>query len=255
MNLNKSILSGLAIVALTLSSATAFAKKPNPGHPYNPNTPSLTVVNTISDVHGSVAGFLDAAGELNGNPYNPANVSIVYPISGDVYATFTDGDTGVTLGAYEQRGSISATVLFSTSFFGLLPDENGQTHWDALPATLPWTMSDDLTGMTNPLTELPFSEFSMIVDGTTFSFEEELTGRAFPHLGPVEDSMVTGTMALRMSGCAGLRANGEGAYANKVGTLCLNGTFSFDGDFNGHGVSNCSIAIHDPQPGFPAIVE
>jgi hypothetical protein len=252
LTMNKNILSGLAIAALTLSSATAYAGNAN-GHNktlYNPNTPSLTVVNTISDVHGSVAGFLNSAGELNDDMYNPDNVSIVYPISGDVYATVTDDDTGVTLGAYEQRGSISATVLFSTSFFGLL-----MHPWQDLEATLPWTMSDDLTGMTNPLTGSPFSEFSMIVDGTTFTFEEELTGRAFPHLGPVEDPTETDTMALRMSGCAGLRADGEGAYADKVGTLCLNGTFSFDGDFNGHGVSNCSIAIHDPQPDFPAIVE
>jgi hypothetical protein len=86
----------------------------------------------------------------------------------------------------------------------------------------------------------------MVVDGTTFSVEEELTGRAFPHLGPVENPQETGTMALRMSGCAGLRANDQGDYAGKVGTLCLNGTFTFDEQFNGVGVSNCSIAIHDP---------
>ncbi|MCK4674949.1 MAG: hypothetical protein KAT61_03470, partial [Gammaproteobacteria bacterium] len=62
-----------------------------------------------------------------------------------------------------------------------------------------------------------------------------------------ENPMETGTMALRMSGCAGLReTSGEGDYAGKVGTLCLNGTFTFDEMFNGVGVSNCSIAIHDP---------
>ena len=256
--INKNILSGLAIAALTLSSATAYAGNAN-GHNktlYNPNTPSLTVVNTISDVHGVVAGFLDGAGGFNGDINNPANKHIVYPISGDVYATVTDDDTGVTQGAYEQRGSISATVLFSTEFFGLMPNpDTGELYWDSLSATLPWTMSDDLTGLDNPWTGQPFSTFTMVVDGTTFSFVEELTGRAFPHVGPVENMMETGTLALRMSGCAGLRANDEGAYANKVGTLCLNGTFSFDGQFNGHGVSNCSIAIHDPQPGFPAIVE
>ena len=252
---NKNIISGLAIMALTLSSATAYAGKAK-GHNkilYNPNTPSLTVVNTISDVHGNVAGFLDGAGNFNGNMDDLTNVSIVYPISGDVWATVTDDDTGVTQGAYEQRGSISATVLFSTQFFGLMPDpDTGELYWDQLPATMPWTMSDDLTGLDNPWTGAPFSTFTMVVDGTTFSFVEELTGRAFPHLGPVENMMETGTLALRMSGCAGIRADDAGAYAGKVGTLCLNGTFSFDGDFNGHGVSNCSIAIHDPQPGFPA---
>jgi hypothetical protein len=87
----------------------------------------------------------------------------------------------------------------------------------------------------------------MQLNGSTFKFEEPLTGRAFPQLGPVEDPAVTGTMALRMAGCAGLReVSGAGDYAGMVGTLCLNGTFSFDQAFNGVGVSNCTIAIHDP---------
>ena len=232
-NVNKNILSGLAIVALTVSSATAFAKKPNKGHLFNPNTPSLTVVNTISEVDGIVGGFIDSNGDINYDMMNPDNQSIIYPISGDVYATLTDGTTGETLGSYTQKGTISATVLFPTTFFGLMG------NWGELPATMTWTM-------TNELVDDGYGAFTMVVDGTTFSFEEELTGRAFPHLGPVENPQETGTMALRMAGCAGLRANDEGEYAGKVGTLCLNGTFTFDQEFNGVGVSNCSIAIHDP---------
>ena len=211
--MKKNILTGLAIAALTVSSTTAFAGNAN-GHDktlVNPNTPSLTVVNTISHVNGSIAGN--------------TGTHFVYPISGVVYATVTDDDTGVPQGGYEEVGSISATALFGNDFQYLMGP------WDALPATLPWTMSDD---------------FAMIVEGTTFTFEEILTGRAFPHLGPVENPAVTGTMALRMSGCAGLRANDEGEYAGKVGTLCLNGTFTFNQAFEGVGVSNCSIAIHEP---------
>ena len=229
-SMNKKILSGLAVVALMLSSATVFAGKGH-GRLYNPNTPSLTVVNTISDVDGFVGGFVDSNGDINFDMLNPDNVSILYPISGEVYATLTDGDTGETLGSYNQIGNITATVIFPTSFFGLMDD------WGDLPATLPWSMTNDFEG---------YNEFAMLVEGTTFSFNEELTGRAFPHLGPVENPEDTGTMALRMSGCAGIRANDEGEYAGKVGTLCLNGTFSFDELFNGVGVSNCSIAIHDP---------
>jgi len=40
--------------------------------------------------------------------------------------------------------------------------------------------------------------------------------------------------------------SGLGDYAGKVGTLCLNGTFSFDQQFNGKGVSNCTVALHNP---------
>ena len=212
--MNKKVLGGLAVIAMLLSTATAYAKGPGKSNLlYNPNTPSLTVINTISDVSGSVAGVTDT--------------HFIYPIQGKVYATFTDGRTGETQGSFSEVGSIKATALFGLEF-GRLNDED----WvDDLPATLPWTMSDD---------------FTMEVSGTTFTFVEELTGRAFPHLGPVENPAYTGTMALRMSGCAGLRANDEGDYAGKVGTLCLNGTFTFDQYFNGAGVSNCSIAIHDP---------
>ena len=74
-----------------------------------------------------------------------------------------------------------------------------------------------------------------------------LTGRAFPGLGPVEDPHETGTLTLRMSGCAGVReTTGMGRYANQVGSLCLNGTFTFDENFSGQGVSNCTIVLHDP---------
>ena len=164
---------------------------------------------------------------------NPDNVTIIYPIAGEVYATVTDDDTGVTLGAYVEEGSVSATVLLSMDFFLLMGD------WTAITtSTLPWTMADD---------------FAMIINGTTFSFVEELTGRAFPHLGPVEEvDPESPELAIRMAGCAGVRADDAGDYAGKVGTLCLNGTFTFDPEFNGHGVSNCSIALHTPQEGFPS---
>ncbi len=219
----KKILTGLAAVTLLFSATSSFAGR---GHMlYNPNPEPLTIVNTISEVEGAVAGFIDADGNVNGDMYNPDNVSIIYPISGKIYATVTDGRTGESLGAFSQSGTIEATASFSTMFFGLMGD------WSLLPETMPWTMTEE----------------TIKVNGSTFVFEEELTGRAFPQLGPVEDPSVTGTMALRMSGCAGLREiSGEGDYAGKVGTLCLNGTFTFDQQFNGKGVSNCTLVLHDP---------
>jgi len=223
--MNKNILCGLASAVMLVSSATTFAGNAN-GHDkvlFNPNTPSLTVVNSISDVQGYVAGF--------------TSTDIIYPIAGDVYATVTDDDTGVTQGGYVKEGSISATVLLSMDFFQLLGP------WAEIPtATIPWTMDDD---------------FAMVINGTTFSFAEPLDGRAFPHLGAVEvyDPITNPTQAVRMGGCAGVRADNKGDYAGKVGTLCLNGTFTFEANFDGHGVSNCSIALHTPQPGFPVITE
>ncbi len=221
--LMKNLLKSIVLTATLLTSVTLHAAD---SRLINPNSPNLTVENTISEVDGAIGGFLDSNGNVNGDPTNPDNVSILYPIAGTVYATVTDGNTGETLGTFNTIGSVSATALFDVSFFGLTGD------WSLLPETMPWTMMDD---------------FRMQVNGSTFKFVEKLTGRAFPRLGPVEDPAVTGTLALRMAGCAGVREiSGAGAYANKVGTLCLNGTFTFDADFNGKGVSNCTIAIHDP---------
>ena len=219
--MKKYLVGTMASAALIISASSAYADQF-----VNPNTPSLTVVNTISDVNGYVNGFVDADGNINGDMYNPNNVTILYPISGEVYATMTNNNSGESQGSVKKKGSVSATVEFSTQFFGLMGD------WSALPATMPWTMQKD---------------FEMVVAGSTFNIEEDLTGRAFPHLGPVENPMETGTMALRMGGCAGIReVSGMGEYAGKVGTLCMNGTFTFDQMFNGNGVSNCTIAIHDP---------
>ncbi len=221
--MNKKILNGLALASILMTTSAVYAANTVL---YNPNSPNLTIENTISEVDGAIGGFVDSNGNVNGDPTNPDNVSILYPIAGTVYATVTDGTTGETLGSFKEAGNITATALFDVSFFGLIGD------WSLLPETMPWTMMDD---------------FRLTVNGSTFRFEEKLTGRAFPRVGPVEDPTVTGTMALRMAGCAGVREiSGSGAYANKVGTLCLNGTFTFDEAFNGKGVSNCTIAVHDP---------
>ncbi|VAW60265.1 hypothetical protein MNBD_GAMMA11-2369 [hydrothermal vent metagenome] len=221
--MKKKIINNIALASMLVTATAAYAA--NTGL-YNPNSSNLTIENTISEVDGAIGGFLDSNGNVNGDASNPDNVSILYPISGTVYATVTDGTTGETLGSFKEAGVISATALFDVSFFGLTGD------WSLLPETMPWTMMDD---------------FRLQVNGSTFRFEEKLTGRAFPQLGPVEDPALTGTLALRMAGCAGVREiSGSGAYANKVGTLCLNGTFTFDADFNGKGVSNCTIAVHDP---------
>lgn len=223
--MNKKKLGAVAAIVITMAAASAQAAGPKFSL-YNPNPEPLSVTNTISEVNGYVGGFIDSAGNINGDMYNPDNVTIIYPIAGEVYATVTNNLTGETLGSYGQVGNVSATALFSTTFFGLMGD------WSQLPATMPWSMDND---------------FIMNVGGSTFALEEELTGRAFPHLGPVENPMETGTMALRMAGCAGVReVSGSGDYAGKVGTLCMNGTFTFDQTFNGVGVSNCSIALHDP---------
>jgi hypothetical protein len=217
-----------ACAVATLFVSTAYAVGGN-GKPqvFNPNSDALTITNSISDVTGAIGGFVCPDGTITGDPQDSCGVqTILYPISGPVYATMVNPSTGETMGAVQEEGNVEATPAFDVSFFGLAGD------WSQLPATLPWTMK----------------EFQMSIGGTTFTIIDgmPLTGRAFPGLGPVEDPMVTGTLALRMAGCAGVQADGEGRYANKVGSLCLNGTFTFEQNFDGKGVSNCTIVLHDP---------
>ncbi len=220
-------ISACAVAAVFVTTAYAAGGNGNP-QVFNPNPDALTITNSISDVDGSIGGFVCPDGTITGDPQDPCGVeTILYPISGPVYATMVNPSTGETMGAVQERGTVEATPAFDVSFFGLSGD------WSLLPATLPWTMN----------------QFQMSIGGSTFEIIDgmPLTGRAFPGLGPVEDPMVTGTLALRMAGCAGVReTTGMGRYANKVGSLCLNGTFTFQPDFVGTGVSNCTIVLHDP---------
>ena len=195
----------------------------------NPNLDALTVVSTVSSVDGAVAGFRCPDGSVTGNPEDACGpVSIIYPISGTVYAAMVNPTTGVTGGAIKEVGTINATPEFSLDFFQLLgPD------WSEL-GVMDWTMSS----------------FSMVVGGSTFEYIDgmELTGSAFAGLGPVENPYESGAASLRMGGCEGIReTSGQGEYANMVGSLCLNGTFSFQPNFDGKGVSNCTLVLHDPS--------
>ena len=215
----------LALAVATSLFSTAYADPGGQGKPevFNPNVDELTITNSISDVDGFIGGFVCPDGSIAANPEDPCGVeNILYPISGPVYATMVNPSTGETMGAVMERGSIDAEALFSVDFFGLLGP------WHKLDSTLPWTMQN----------------FSMEIGGSTFAMIEDmpLTGRAFPGLGPVDP-----LGSLRMAGCAGVaETSGMGRYGGKVGSLCLNGTFTFDQAFNGKGVSNCTIVLHDP---------
>ena len=205
---------------------------------FNPNPDSLTVLNSVSDVRGQIGGYICQDGSMTDDPnYMTAcggfsNIKdIRYPISGPTFATIVYPGDGVTIGALNRVGSVIAEPVFDASFFALPAQP-----WDTLPPTLPWTMRT----------------FQMSNGGSLFEITDgmELTGRAFTGVGQAQDPQQTGgKLSLRMGGCAGMReVSGQGNYANMVGTLCLNGTFVFEPNFNGIGVSNCTIVLHHPVP-------
>ena len=219
----KSVVTTLISAAIVLSSSAAVA-----GNPHNPNLDALTVISTISAVDGHIDGFRCEDGSVTGNPYDTCGVvSIIYPIEGDVFAATINASSGETIAGVIQLGTIEATPEFSLDFFALNTED-----WRTL-GVLPWTMS----------------KFEMEIGGSKFEHIEgmELDGAAFAALGPVEDPYSSGAASLRMGGCEGIvEVSGEGDYANMIGSLCLNGTFSFDPEFNGVGVSNCTLVLHNP---------
>ncbi len=221
----KSVVTTLISAAIVLSSSAAVA-----GNPHNPNLDALTVISTISAVEGNIAGFVCPDGSIVYNPEDPCGIeTIIYPISGDVFAATINASSGETIAGVIQLGTIEATTEFDASFLAL---GNPDTDWSTLPV-LPWTMS----------------KFEMEISGSKFEHIKgmELDGSAFAALGPVEDPSLSGTASLRMGGCEGIvEVSGKGDYANMTGSLCLNGTFSFDQYFNGVGVSNCTLVLHNP---------
>ena len=90
-------------------------------------------------------------------------------------------------------------------------------------------------------------------DGSTLVSDPNvpLQGRAFFLYGPVAPNPASSIMTIRMAGCSGLRETaGVGKLANKVGSICFNGSFNFD--INNPNVitgeSNCTIVTHTPVP-------
>ncbi|MDH5572374.1 MAG: hypothetical protein OEY89_11450 [Gammaproteobacteria bacterium] len=214
----------LSLLALGISMATtaSAASKTDTG--------PLTVVNATSLVDGSIGGFICDDGAFSAT--GECNIkSIVYPIAGDIKAPVVDVKTGETIASLTKIAHIQANAVFDVSFFGL-----ATTPMQDLGASLPWTFDNN--------------NFKVTFDnGSVFELIPEIphTGRAFTGLGPVLDPATTGgTLDLRMGGCAGVReTSGTGPYANKVGSFCLNGTFTFDSAFNGVGRSNCTLVLHD----------
>lgn len=221
----KSVVTTLISAAIVLSSSAAVA-----GNPHNPNLDALTVISTISAVDGAIAGFRCEDGSVTGDPEDACGVeSIIYPIEGDVFAATVNASSGETIAGMIKLGTIEATPEFSLAFFAL---GDPTVDWRDL-GVLPWTMSS----------------FTMEISGSTFEHIEgmALDGAAFAGLGPVENPQLSGAASLRMGGCEGIReVSGEGDYANMIGSLCLNGTFSFQPNFDGKGVSNCTLVLHDP---------
>jgi len=231
------------------TSAASFAEKPLP-----PVDSLLTTIFDKSVVSGSIAkdsdtGMLafDAAGML------------MFNYTGKIYSIETGERTGELKGLEKAIGSIEGQAAFPMEFGmlagGMKAYLDGVGPMPSVPAMIPWTCNTCTM-------KVGGSTYRSVVDmASAFSAGSiaamKMEGRAFTGLGPVEVGQLSAqSMSVRMAGCSAV-VGVEGPNAGKLGTLCLNGTFTFDlagidlsnmmkSDIVGSGTSNCTLVLHQP---------
>jgi hypothetical protein len=234
------------------TSTESFADKPLP--------PVDSIVTTIFDksvVEGSIAKdpatgmfAFDAAGNL------------MFNYTGTIYSVETREKTGELKKLEKAIGSIEGQAAFPMEFGmlagGMKAYLDGVGKMPSVPAVIPWTCNSctmKVGGSTYRSVVDMAEAFSP--DGASDAMRME--GRAFTGLGPVEVGQLSAqSMSVRMAGCSAV-VGIDGPHAGKLGTLCLNGTFTFDlaginlsnmmmSDIVGYGTSNCTMVLHDPLP-------
>jgi hypothetical protein len=213
----------------------------------------LTTMFDKSVIAGSIAKGAD--GTL---AFDPAG-NLMFNYSGKVYSVDTSARNGKLTGLEKQDGTVEGQAAFPMSFAQMAMgmkaylDGVGPLPSD-LPPVIDWTCNHCNLVIGD-------STYQSIVDVAMFSPAAteamRMKGRAFTGLGPVEVGQLSAqSMSVRMAGCSAV-VGVAGPDAGKVGTLCLNGTFTFDlsginlanpmtSNLVGTGTSNCIIVMHKP---------
>lgn len=212
----------------------------------------LTGADTLLTTYVSksrISGALEK--DANGMLVMDENNNFNFTFDGDIFYPITSPFNGKLLATSGPIGTVSGTVLFPQEFAQLAFETyafmTGQGPLPAIPPVIHWTMKD----------------ITIVDGGTTYvpiqSTPEEmgLYGRAFTGLGPVEIGQLGGmSMSVRMGGCFAVQAV-DGVEAGKIGTYCLNSTFTFDlsgidpgnpmqSTITGTGSSNCTTVVQTP---------
>jgi len=243
-----SVLAGLAVVSTSSRADT----------PLPPVDRFQTILIDKSVIAGAVTG-MDELGNLK------------FEYTGKIYSVETNRKTAQLKELADEVGSIAGTAAFPMSFaeiaLGMKAFMDGNIpmpDMSQMPPVINWTCNT----------------CTMVVNGTTYRsivdmqgvFPDasiqamRMQGRAFTGLGPVEMGMLSAqSMSVRMAGCSAV-VGVAGPNAGKVGTLCLNGTFTFDlsgivytmvngqpvpdmqnTQIRGTGTSNCITVLHTPM--------
>ena len=200
----------------------------------NGTFPAVTEVHVKSDIQGGIGGYRCVGDAINlvANVQDCGGVqnveTIVYPYAGEVYAQSISAASGEATGFHTRVGRVDATALLPGAVLQI-----GTAPVAGFGATVPWQCEN----------------CTITVNGSVFRYREDmpLNALVYTGFGAIEDLNNPNNLALRLGGCAGLtEVSGQGLYANKVGTICVNGTLSFAEDFTSIGGSACTIVIHDP---------
>jgi len=241
-------------IAIALISSLGFAGTTYAGSPIQPLTGIDTLVTTIV-TKSKIAGSLEK--NADGTLAMDANYNFKFNFSGPVYFPVANPKNGQLMGTSGPIGTVSGQAAFPPDFamlafnvYGWLMSGADPTQMPAIPSKINWTLND----------------LTVVVDGTTYrpiaNAEMALDGRAFTGLGPVEiGQLLNGTnglsMSVRTGGCMAVQGV-SGPNAGKIGTQCLNGTFTFDlsgidlanpmmSTLNGTATSNCFTVLHKPM--------
>jgi hypothetical protein len=188
-----------------------------------------------------------------------ATGNLMFNYSGKVYSIETNRQNGRLTELESAVGSVQGQAAFPMSFaamaLGMKAYLDGQGPMPKVPAIIDWTCNH-CNLVIGDSTYISIADAAPMFDAASID-AMRMKGRAFTGLGPVEVGQLSAqSMSVRMAGCSAV-VGVAGSDAGKLGTLCLNGTFTFDllginlanpmtSDIKGTGTSNCTIVMHKP---------
>lgn len=252
MSKTKSLLFASLVVAMSAFGSASHAGMKSSIQP-------LTGADTLLSTYVSksrIAGALEK--DAYGNLSLDANGNFKFNFNGDIFYPITNPLNGKLVATSGPIGTVSGQVAFPQSFAGLafavygwLMNGADPSQMPAIPDVIRWSMND-ITIVDAGTTYVPMAGHP----------DMALEGRAFTGLGPVEiGQLLNGanglSMSVRMGGCFAVQAV-SGPEAGKIGTYCLNSTFTFDlsginlsnpmqSTITGTGTSNCFTVLQQPM--------